>query len=1064
MRRLISLGFAAGALLSLLIGACAPGAGSGGEGSTSTPTTSGDLPSASTTGGELQGDGKPPSVLTIHFKLDDPQATSDNYTTRIKKRFYVWVSGLDGHELTDWGTFDAQGHDYRIAYTFGWEEDFGIYITVYPTDPIFPNHDKFMFIIKDQGTWAGQSEDTPVSYFDFPKDEDGKMEVWSANEEANKINVYAHKDEAMGDYLTSASFKDWRTIACAGTGRAASYRLYVFTTSWFALDAKERPDRESDYLALDGVPEVDANNKFTIALDADARPEASYVIKVVFERYPSKVKTKAVGMEPLYDTPKFDAVYCYDGNDLGATWHEDHTDFKLWAPTSSLVRLRIYEDGTPSYLHPVDVPSLYNAFDEYPMALGPGGVWSARLEGNFEGLYYTYVVDNAAGHNEVCDPYARATGSGGKRAEILDLGKTNPDGWSDFFAAPWDKHAPVGGIELDIGDPTELTPYEVHIRDLTMHPSWNGDDPDSSFVDKLAGTYLGFVKEGTSYTTTTADGSRTVTVKTGFDHLKELGVNAVEILPFFGVDNDERGASRMFKTRVFDANRDDPEKLAELLRHYGTKFNWGYNPQNYNAPDGIFSTDSADGALTVRECKTMILKLAQAGIRVIMDVVYNHVSSVASNDLNLIVPKYYFRLTSKGFYADGSGCGNEFKSESTMGRKFILDSVLYWAREYGVKGFRFDLMGLLDTETMRMVKDALYDVDHDFVSWGEGWQSFNGYNGRRGTHGSDSKHVYGELAPTSSSPGILGCFNDAGRDAIRGNNDGGWGSDNPYPNWGFISKGKSDVADYARQVGRMIQGINDRGSASGDPRQTVTYASCHDNYTVFDQLNYCLGPGGYDPKADAEPDPREVAKASAAVHGAVMFSQGISFIQGGEELFRSKVQEKPGDVDYDVIPYDHKGQKGTTDDVAMYGYAVSHNSYRSSDKVNAFDYGRLVKIKYHKTGKYVDVQRYSEAFREMIAARKKLTQVGKPHNTDTGFLSVWGTENGSTAIGTYVKKDADHHHDIVFFLAGRNKGDTLSFTGGAGATLIFNSLGTGGYSISGDNITLEKYQFVAFAL
>ncbi|MFA5481326.1 MAG: hypothetical protein WC282_02975, partial [Bacilli bacterium] len=663
--------------------------------------------------------------------------------------------------------------------------------------------------------------------------------------------------------------------------------------------------------------------------------------------------------------------------------------------------------GTPSNYY--DPPKEANDwFVPYEMTLQAKGVWHVRVEGNLHGAYYNYVVTNSAGANEVVDPYAKSAGINGVRGQVVNFDDPSviPEGW-DAIPDVWD------GVEgYDIEHPTDLTVYEVHVRDLTSDDSWGG-------TPEKAGKFAGFIEKGTTYT----EGE--VTVKTGFDHIEELGVNAVQILPFYDNDNNEAAPS----------------------------YNWGYNPTNFNVVEGGYSLNPTNGLLRVKEFREVVQAFATNAnkTRIIMDVVYNHVASVASSNLTKIMPKYYFRTNLDGSYTNASGVGNDTKSEAPMMRKLIVDSVKFWAETYKIKGFRFDLMGLIDVETMRQVKDVLHGVDPDFVTYGEGWA---GFSGSSSSNPSDTGNVYSKLNPTTTSPGILGAFNDKGRNAIRGGNDQGWGGP-PLPGYGFISQSDAS-AETKTTVANMLKGWHgDNKIIGANPYQTVNYASCHDNYTLFDQLNYTLGDG----TGAVEPSIYDVAAASVAVNSTVIMSQGIAFLHAGEEIFRTKVEMTVAEnaalpEEERLVPYDpaHPELKEFADPVVtMYGYIVSHNSYKSPDRTNSFKYERKVQL-----------LNYFNKYKEAVHARSYVSRYAYAADT-SGFMATWVSGN---AIGLWVKGSGTNA-EICYFVNGRTTG-SINFASAASSTLRFDSLSwyTGGsYNISGTSLTFnQKYTSLLFTI
>lgn len=923
-----------------------------------------------------------PDDITIRYHRDD--------SAYANLRYWIWAGGKPGVELAPDGI-----------------DDFGMHITLHPKAD-FPKHTTFYFIIKVQATWAGQSTDTEIKYEDFHPTKVGDknvLEVWSIPGSGGMIEVYSQRSDAEGDRIYEAYLNtDWMSIHVDTVGLetpvVTNYVLYGFTKLYFDYDKILQYTIRENFRVTIGSPGTDS---FDIPLPSVAQPHINYYLEATFQSAPSKVRGRNVSFEKIYETNLFKTQYTYDGNDLGPKYTSDYTEFRIWAPTASKVVLKLYYAGTPSTMFDDHKPQA-DWYEGYDMTLMSKGVYYAKVMGDLHGRYYNYVVTNSAGANEVVDPYAKSAGVNGMRGQVVnfDHPSVTPEGWNDIPDV-WDGH-PV----YDIDKPTDLVVYEVHVRDLTIDETWGG-------TPEYAGKYKGFIEKGTTYT---KDG---VTIKTGFDHIEELGVNAVQILPFFDNDNDEV----------------NPE------------FNWGYNPINYNVVEGGYSLDPYNGLTRVKELREVVHAFATNAnhTRVIMDVVYNHVASVAGSNLTKIMPKYYFRTNKDGSYTNDSGVGNDTKSEAPMMRKLIVDSCLFWAETYKIKGFRFDLMGLIDNDTMRLVKDGLHALDPDFVSYGEGWAGGVGSPPSRANTGS----VYTKLYPSDDSPGILGGFNDAGRNAIRGGNDQGWGGP-PLPGYGFMQR--TDADDNQKGVVEgMLKGwhgnVNDPFGVN--PYQTVNYASCHDNYTLFDQLNYTLG-GGV-----TEPSIYDVAAASVGVNATVLMSQGIAFLHGGEEIFRTKttitVAENnalPEEERY--IPYspDHGPEIKDDEVVEMYGKLVSHNSYKSNDRTNSFKYDRKV-----------DLLDYYNSYKAAIDARKYITRY--EYNEDSsGYMNTW--VNGNT-IGLYVK-GAEGKQDICFFVTGRTTG-TISFENVATSTNRYNSLSwyKNPYSTTSGHLNInEKYLALLFTL
>lgn len=474
------------------------------------------------------------------------------------------------------------------------------------------------------------------------------------------------------------------------------------------------------------------------------------------------------------------------------------------------------------------------------MTLGEKGVWTADVEGDLKNTYYMYKVTTPQGSVTASDPYAKSAGVNGVKSMVVDLSSTNPEGWDK------DKNKTQKSI-------TDADIYELHVRDFSSHE-------DSGITNK--GKFLAFTEKGTK----TSKGN-----KSGIDYLSDLGVNYVHLMP------------------TYDFGSVD-ENTCE-------GYNWGYDPVNYNVPEGSYSSNPADGNTRVNEYKQMVQSLHDKNIGVIMDVVYNHVYKTDEFCFNKIMNGYFSRPNS-----NASGCGNDTATERAMVRKYIVDSVKYWATEYHIDGFRFDLMGLIDVETMKAVREALNEINPEIIIYGEGWSM-------------DTKTVQDvQLATQANASQLEGIafFSDGIRDAIKGSSQEGNETTKGYVNGGASEDNKNKIAN----------GFKGRADWTNIPSQVINYASCHDNYALWDKL--CQS------NADAsEADRIKMNKMAAAI---IYTSQGVPFTMQGEELLRSK-----------------KNDDGT----------YNGNSYNSPDSVNAIDY--------NKASEYKDVYKY---YKGLIEFRK----------------------------------------------------------------------------------------------
>lgn len=496
----------------------------------------------------------------------------------------------------------------------------------------------------------------------------------------------------------------------------------------------------------------------------------------------------------------------YEGT-LGLIYAPKKSRFQVWAPTADKVKIRLYNQdlgGEPAV--------------EQDLKKDSQGTWQATFTEDIEGKYYTFeaTIDGKS-LGETPDPYVKAVGTNGKRGQVIDFAKTNPEGWAN--------HTKPALKNLN-----DIIIYELHVRDVSTAAN--------SGIDNK-GKFLGLAETGTK----SPDG-----LPTGLDHIKNLGVTHVHLLP------------------VYDYKSIDESKLEE------NNFNWGYDPQNYNVPEGGYSTNPADGATRIREFKTMVKALHDNGLRVIMDVVYNHTFDT-NTPFEQLVPGYYYRHNEDGSFSNASGCGNETASERLMMRRFIVESVKYWAQEYSIDGFRFDLMGIHDVETMNAVSKALRAIDPTIVIYGEGWTAGDSPlpDSLRATknHTLQLDHV--------------AAFSDDLRDAVKGHvftQDAkafisGLEGLEESVKFGIVGAGRHPQIDYAK--------VNySKAPWAREPHQCINYVSCHDNHTLWDRLTNCCN-------ESSEEDRLAMHKLANTI---VLTSQGIPFLHAGVELVRTKQGEE----------------------------------------------------------------------------------------------------------------------------------------------------------------------------
>ena len=536
----------------------------------------------------------------------------------------------------------------------------------------------------------------------------------------------------------------------------------------------------------------------------------------------------------------FLAYPVYEGQDLGVTYTQRKTTIRVWAPTAKNVELRIYEKSTGGEAIRID-----------QFVKAEKGTWTIALSGDVKGYYYTLRVNDGDWLNETPGIDARAVGTNGQRGLFFEPLETDPEDWQN-------------DRRVTLENPVDAVIYELHVRDFSIAPT-------SGMVNK--GKYLAFTEEGTL----SSKG-----LSTGIDHLKELGITHVHLLPV----ND-----------FSSVDESSPDNM----------YNWGYDPQNYNTPEGSYATNPKDIS-RIRELKMLIQALHKAGIGVILDVVYNHTSFTTRSYFNQTVPGYYYRQKPDGSFSDASGCGNEIASERPMVRKYILDSLYYWATEFHLDGFRFDLMGVFDIETMNRIRAYMDRISTSILLYGEGWIADT----------SPFPETQRAIKANVAKIDRIAVFNDDFRDGIKGNN--------------FVARSRGFVSGKTVQEENIKFGItgaclhpqivygyveHSKHPWATEPWQCINYASCHDNYTLYDKLVLSC------PEASDEALSRMVMMAGALV----LTSQGIPFVHAGAEMARTKL----GD----------------------------HNSYKSPDPINQIDW--------NKKSVHLDIFQY---YKDLITLRK----------------------------------------------------------------------------------------------
>lgn len=582
---------------------------------------------------------------------------------------------------------------------------------------------------------------------------------------------------------------------------------------------------------------------------------------------------------------EYDRYPVYEGDDLELRYAPEHSVFTLWAPTAEQAQLSLYAAGEGG-----------EAEERIEMQASDQGTWRVTVERDLKGKFYTFRIRTGEGWlAETPGIWARAVGVNGDRAAVIDLRKTDPEGWDDD---PRPEQKMYSDAVL----------YELHHRDFSIAP-------DSGVEHK--GKFLALTEPGTR----SPEGQAT-----GLDHLRELGVTHIHILPSFDY-------STVDETRLGD-----------------NTYNWGYDPKNYNVPEGSYSTDPGDPAVRIREFKQMVRSLHRNGMRVVLDVVYNHTATVEGSAFTLTAPGYFYRHNPDGSYSDASGCGNETASEREMVRRYIVESVKYWAREYHIDGFRFDLMGIHDIETMNRVRRELSQIDPTIFIYGEGWLA------------ADSPLPPEQRAVRDNVGQMEGIavFCDDFRDGVRGStfdeHAAGYASGNieghvEAVKFGVVGATEHPQVDYS---GLLYSSL----PYAAAPSQAVNFVASHDGYTVVDKLRLSV---------EGDRAEEEITPMHKLVHAILLTAQGVPFIRGGEEL----MQDKQG---------------------------VS-NSFRSPDAVNRIDWS--LKARNRAVFDYIKdliaLRRAHPAFR--IPTREGVQQA--LHFLDTGDSGVI-----AFTLGEYANGDA----------------------------------------------------------
>ena len=812
----------------------------------------------------VNANGAPTKLVVHYFRYDD-----------VYTNFNIWL----------WPHMPVSGGGVQHNFDPQQKDEHGVWIEI-DLSTTYANSTVVGIIIKEGG-WDGYREAGGDRFIDLSKAEiiNGVAHAYfvqgsvlfgtSQADLANNIPDYRPK-------ILSAAFNTSNQVKATTTHLAESYQVY-----------------ENDILVASGVP---TTKDLTISVP-NVNIAKQYTLTVTFPG--DIISTQVVSIASLYDTPAFESAYTYEG-DLGVTFDNNNTVFRLWAPLSSEVSVNLYNQNHPNYNNAGQLSDELTPYQTVDLERIANGAWEAIVPGNLNGKYYTFSVTNNGITYEVTDPYAYSTGANGRRGLVVDFSTVNPNGWT------------YGSRPNNVTNPTDYIVWELHVRDLTTHSSWGGNPA-------WAGKFLGMAQSGTRYT------SKGITVTTGLDHMAELGINAVQLLP------------------IFDFGYVDEIQVATNPRYTNT-FNWGYMPYHFNTLEGSYSTNPFDGANRITEFKTAVQAIHNKDIRVIMDVVYNHTGESDTSNFHRIMPGYYHRLNSTGGFSNGSGTGNETASERSMTRKFMVDSLKFWATEYNLSGFRFDLMALHDVETMNQISDMLHEIDPTIVIYGEPWM------------GGTSPLPANEQAGKDQLRNIdgVGAFNDVTRDAVKGSvfnaAEGGWVQ-------GRTDDGMVNGIKYGI-LGGIASTKHNINAWHLDPAKTINYVSAHDNNTLFDKLRL----------TNVTVSNAELLQVQA--NAIILTSQGIPFLHAGVEFMRSK---------------------------PLSGGGYDHNSYESPDSVNQLRWDR--KYTYREVFEY---------YKDLIQIRKDYQQFrmtsASEINSRITFLT---TDQGNKAIAFKIEGTATQPEMVV---------------------------------------------------
>lgn len=727
---------------------------------------------------------------------------------------------------------------------------------------------------------------------------DGILEVWFV--QATTEFFYRFEDVHIKNVVFDACFLNNFDIKVETSETPLSYEVY-----------------EGDTKITEGIP---TSQNFTIDMSGlDVDISNHYYVDVLFSDGNDSMK---VSLSGLYENPLFESIYHYDG-ELGALYTKDKTTFKVWSPHAEEMTLLLYNNPHNKYDSEGNVKLERGAYKVVKMTRGDKGVFMTTVNDDLHGKYYLYESVANGEKERFVDPYAKSVGPNGERGMIVSFEELNPSGW-------------VYNTRPDtIKNYTDYILYETHIKDLTTHPSWNGPE-------EMRGTFLGLTISNTTYT------KDNITVKTGLDHISELGVNAVHLLPVMDSDTTD-------ETRLDDK---------EYMKQNG--YNWGYMTKNFNSLEGAYSTNPFDGGKKVTEFKELVMAFHEKGIRVVLDVVFNHTYEIEGSHFQIIAPDYFYRKNSDGTYSNGSGTGNETASERYMFRKYMIDSILFWAKEYNISGFRFDLMGLHDIETMNQIREAVNEIDPTIIIYGEPWKAAN----------SPLPFENQAIRENMDKMNFIASFNDVSREPLKQFSFGD-------KQWPISDKVKYALTGASYKFNRST---HHHGLYHYEPYRLINYVTAHDNSTLRDEYYRLYG----------IKDDNKLMRLSKQANALVFTSQGIPFIQGGTEIMLSK--KVPNWVKY-------------SDDNRV-ALGLSDNSYNLPEEVNQLDYNN--KIKYYNVFDY---------YRHLIAIRRTFDHLRMANSAEIDYRFIMHEQKEN--YFTYLIKGHKNGPEMIIIHTG---GTNITYT------------------------------------